>query len=477
MDARDKVRKTGRYTCVMLAAALVSLLLIGGASREAAGEPGASKRAADAAVGASVAHPAGWYVEHERYTYDGSYGYVLWRPGTQAEDHGGDPAARIARAYDVEPGGIDERVRERISAHPNLKIKSREIVVGEEGVKGVAVGPIPGSTPSVEVYAEDEGSVYQINMYGEILDPEDEKLLSSLRFDKPSRSIDSLGLRDGKKAESHYGKGNSEPSRKELEARRDAAAEAMGEALAKAPSKTASGSTVGAMALAASSVPVYGEAQIEEGCWRSASTFFYQTQHGYGANRSAYDGIATGYSILGRPNFWGQYTHGSLGYGRCASTYYTNDKFAVDYPLNRGDYVFSPFESGTVTFAGRNTSHANYGIFVIIKASNGKYVSTSAHLSSLAAGIKPGATVTADSVIGYAGDTGDPSIPVGEPHLHQAFYRYPSFKTDGSPYGGQGLQAIYHHYVGTAAGTGPGVYQFGWAKTSTQSTQGDLISN
>lgn len=51
MDARDKVRKTGRYTCVMLAAALVSLLLIGGASREAAGETGASKRAADAVVG------------------------------------------------------------------------------------------------------------------------------------------------------------------------------------------------------------------------------------------------------------------------------------------------------------------------------------------------------------------------------------------------------------------------------------------
>ena len=473
MKESNRVINTGGYTYAILAAALVSVLLIGGASREAVGESGPSKRAAGAAVGASVSHPAGWHVEHERYTYDGSYGYTLWRPDT-GEKHGGTPAARIARAYGIEPGGIDERVRERISDHPGLKIERGEIPVGEEGLEGVTVGPIPGSTPSVEVYVEDKGSVYQINVYGENLDPEDEKLLSSLRFDGPSESIGSLGLKDGKKAESHYGKGTSKPSNKELEARRAAAEQATGEAPAKMAS---AGATVGAMALSASSVPVYGEAQIEEGCWRSASTFFYQTQHGYGANRNTSDGIATGYSVIGRPNFWGQYTHGSLGYGRCTSTYYTNDKFAVDYPLNRGDYVFSPFKSGTVTFAGRNTSHANYGIFVVIRDSDGRYVGLSAHLSSLASGIRPGATVTADTVIGYAGDTGDPSIPVGEVHLHQAFYRYPSFKTDGSPYGGQGLQAIYHHYVGTSAGTGPGVYQFGWSKTSTQSTQGDLISN
>ena len=471
MEARGRARTTGRYTGLVLAAALVALLMIGAASREAAGETGASKRTTDAAVGASVSHPAGWYVEHERYTYDGTYGYTLWRPDSGAEeDHGGTPAARIARAYEVRPGGIDEKVRATIASYSDLKVESEEIPVGEDGTKGVAVGPIPGSTPSFEVYAEDEGSVYRINLYGESIDAEDEKLLSSLRFDEPSKSIASLGLKDGKKAASYYGKGNSEPSKKELEARRAAAS---GTAEATAPAD----STVRSTALAASAVPVYGESQIEEGCWRSASTHFYQTQHGYGANRSAYNGIATGFSIVGRPNFWGQYTHGSLGYGRCASTYYTNDKYAIDYPLNKGDYVFSPFSRGTVTFAGRNTSHANYGIFVVIKDANGKYVSMSAHLSSLASGIRPGAAVTADTVIGFAGDTGDPSIPVGEPHLHQAFYRYPGFKTDGSPYGGQGLQAIYHHYVGNAAGTGPGVYQFGWSKTSTQLTQGDRISN
>ena len=214
------------------------------------------------------------------------------------------------------------------------------------------------------------------------------------------------------------------------------------------------------MAYSASSLPTYGEYQINEGCWRAASTFYFQTQHGWGANPSS-DGIPTGFTLIGRPNFWGQYTHGSLGYGRCASTYYTNDKFAIDYPLNRGDYVFSPFEKGTVTFAGRNYSHANYGVFVVVRSSNGKYVSISGHLNALAYGITPGAVVTADTVIGYAGNTGDPGVPVGEVHTHRAFYRYPGFNPDGSPYGGRGLQAVYHHYLGRPGVRPGGVYRFG----------------
>jgi hypothetical protein len=32
---------------------------------------------------------------------------------------------------------------------------------------------------------------------------------------------------------------------------------------------------------------------------------------------------------------------------------YTNDKFAIDYFLGRGDAIFSPFTSGTIRFAGR----------------------------------------------------------------------------------------------------------------------------
>jgi hypothetical protein len=135
-----------------------------------------------------------------------------------------------------------------------------------------------------------------------------------------------------------------------------------------------------------------------EGCWRADPDFFFQTQHGPRANSAPNDGIPTGWSIVGRPNYWDEYTHGRLGYDRCDKRRYTNDKFAVDYPLDRGDAVFLLFEGGTVTFAGRNDSHKDYGILVSIKASNGKYVSLSGHLNSLARGLK-----------GVRGSTGTPS--------------------------------------------------------------------
>jgi len=62
-------------------------------------------------------------------------------------------------------------------------------------------------------------------------------------------------------------------------------------------------------------------------------------------------------------------------------------------------------------------------------------------------------TISGDpyTVLGYAGKTGGDRIPVGQVHFHQAFYRYPKQNPDGSPYGGQGLQILRHHYVGTAA--------------------------
>ena len=64
------------------------------------------------------------------------------------------------------------------------------------------------------------------------------------------------------------------------------------------------------------------------------------------------------------------------------------------------------------------------------------------------------------SVIGYAYSTGEASIPVGPPHLHQAHYCYPSYRPDGSSYGGIGLQVIYRRYAGDTAGTGADVYTF-----------------
>jgi hypothetical protein len=447
---------------VLAAAVAMSVLLtterLVSPAEAATRHTGPTARTSGDVVGASIVHPAKWSVEREQHTFDDTYGFTLWKPEPgSTEDHGGEPVVRVALAYGLRPEQIGARVKARLSEYSHLPMTRERVIVGERRLKGVAVGPIPGSTPSTEVYVAVNGRVYQINVYGEKLDADGRTLLLGLRFDRPSRSVESLGLPDGKAPEAFHQRGDAELLEREQAARREAMAE----------------ETAGAMAL---SVPVYNEYQISEGCWRATSTFFFQTQHGMHANKRWGDSY-TGWTQIGIPNYWGQYTHGSLGYGRCVSQIYTNDKFAIDYPLGTGDVVFSPFEGGTVTFAGRNYTHKDYGIFVSIKADNGKYVNLSAHLSGLASGISRGARVTDATIIGFAGDTGGPNIPVGQPHLHQAYYRYPRYNTDGSPYGGVGLQVIYHYYVGTAAGTGPGVYKFGQRSTSTTWAKYDWISN
>ncbi|MBA3953049.1 MAG: M23 family metallopeptidase [Rubrobacter sp.] len=419
-----------------------------GAQAQSPGTPVAQKTGGEA-VGAAVVHPAGWNVERETYTYDDTYGYTLWYPDTgEAHDHGGKPALRVALAYELKPQDIDAEVDAVLADYPGLPLKREAVNVAREH-EGVAVGPIPGGTPYTAVYVPVNGRVYKINAYaddpeGRGLDARSKELLSDVRFERPSRSVGSLGLTGANSPEALYPSG---PEASAVKRQEDG----------KAPVDLAAAASDDGPSITATRTTTKGggETRIAEGCWRADPRFFVQTQHGYRANASGGDGIPTGWTQIGVPNFWGQYTHGNLGYGRCAEPYYANDKYAVDYPLNRWDHVFSPFSCGTVTYAGRNQTHADYGIFVSIKACNGKYVNLSAHLEALGTNngdrLSKGDRVTRNTVIGYAGDTGGGNIAVGRVHVHTAFYRYPKENPDGSPYGGAGLQIVRNHYVGTAA--------------------------
>jgi murein DD-endopeptidase MepM/ murein hydrolase activator NlpD len=423
---------------VLLSLAAVMGVVGSGAGAEAQQTDAAprTQKTGGEAVGASVFHPAEWSVSREPYTYDGTYGYTLWRPDTnRTHDHGGKPALRVALAPDLEPAGIGDQVRGLVDDYSDVSAKREEVAVGREH-EGVAVGPIPGSTPSTEVYVPVNGRVYVINVYAEKpgeegLDGQDRELLSGVRFEPPSRSVASLDVAPANAPGSLY------PSAGD-EVQEEATKAPEGEEKAE---PTASVTTRGGG----------GEARLRGGCWRADPRFYVQTIHGQKANSGTQDGIRTGWSVIGLPNFWGQYSHGNLGYGRCAEPDWANDYYAVDYPLNAGDAVFSPFSCGKVTFAGRNNTHADYGILVSIRACNGKYVSLQGHLSALRRGLNRGDRVNRDTIIGFAGDTGGGNIPVGRPHVHQAFYRYPKFTQDGAPYGGAGLQVNRLRYVGTAA--------------------------
>jgi hypothetical protein len=410
--------------------------------------PAAVEKTGGEAVGADTTHPAAWNVEREPYTQDGTFGYTLWYPDTAAaHDHGGRPALRVALAYEMEPGDIEAEVEKVLAYHQDLPLEREKVDVAREH-EGVAVGLIPGSTPYTAVYVPVNGRVYKINVYAkgvadEGIDAEDRQLLSEVRFEQPAETVGSLDLPDANSPEVLYPTGSEA---REIEASKDGK---VPDGITY-PTKTEPDGTSARAATKGG-----GEERIAEGCWRADPGFFVQTQQGYGANSTAGDGIPTGWTRIGLPNFWGQYTHGNLGYGRCTEPDWANDKYAVDYPLDRGDYVFSPFKCGTVTFAGRNQSHADYGNFVSIRACNDKYVNLSGHLNAIGINngvrLSKGDRVTENTVIGYAGDTGGGNIPVGRVHLHTAFYRYPKTSYDGGPYAGAGLQVDRNHYVGTAA--------------------------
>jgi hypothetical protein len=425
-----------------------------------AGEPPRMERTSDGVVGASISHPEGWVLEREGYTFGKTYGFTLWRQGDAAAD-GGTPAVRVALAYDLEPGQIDDRVRETIRDYPDLSLERQEVGVAR-GRTGVAVGPLPGGTPFTALYVPVEGRVYKINIYSqrpgeEGIDAKDRALLSSLRFAPPSRPVAALDLPAANSAEALYAPGDApDPGDLARAAKEESVAEG------RLQDATFGAATTG------------GERLMAGGCYLADPHFFVQTQQGRYANGRPGDGIPTGFTIVGRPNYWGEFTHGNLGLGRCHNPYYTNGMYSVDYPLNRGDAIFTPFKCGTVTFAGRNETHRTFGIMVTIRACNGKYVSLAGHLNRLAAGIYRGAKIGGrNRVIGFAGDTGKGRIPVGRVHLHQGFFRYPDYNPDGSPYGGRGLKVVRHHHF---RGKG-GVYTFGCRRCSGVKTKDDLISN
>jgi murein DD-endopeptidase MepM/ murein hydrolase activator NlpD len=98
---------------------------------------------------------------------------------------------------------------------------------------------------------------------------------------------------------------------------------------------------------------------------------------------------------------YGLRKHPLLGYTRMHS--------GVDFGLPQGSPIKAA-GSGTVTQAGRS---GGYGITVRLKHQKG-YETLYAHMSRIASGIKPGATVNQGQVIGYVGATGQATGP----HLH-----------------------------------------------------------
>lgn len=91
--------------------------------------------------------------------------------------------------------------------------------------------------------------------------------------------------------------------------------------------------------------------------------------------------------------------------------------------------MFSPFERGNATVAGQSKTHKDYGKFIAIRATNGKYMSLSARAGQ-------GQARDQEDRNGLRRRHGRPHFSVGPVYVDQVFYHCPNRNPHGSPYGG-----------------------------------------
>ena len=147
----------------------------------------------DEVAGVSVTVPGDWRVQKDPVLFN-TYGFALFDPsGPSMGGHERSPVARVALAYQAQPGEIEALVKDLMSKYSEFPLMRSEVLVGQ-GLRGVAVSGLPGTDPYTLVYVADGDRVYRIGLWTEEpgLNPRAHALLASLRFEAPQKSIQSL---------------------------------------------------------------------------------------------------------------------------------------------------------------------------------------------------------------------------------------------------------------------------------------------
>ena len=377
----------------------------------------------DEVAGISVTVPGDWRVQQDPVLFN-TYGFTLFDPsGPSMGGHERSPVARVALAYQAQPGEIEALVKDLMSKYSEFPLVRSEVLVGQ-GLKGVAVSGLPGTDPYTLVYVADGDRVYRIGLWTEApgLNARSHALLASLRFEPPQRTIQSLDLMPVEQA--RY----AEPPPEQMELNRQAQRE-------RSLLTALEGGEPEELAAPA-------EITTQACEFGQPSGMFWQTVWDY--TNKFYSGYTTTYSGTyynlrpGDPgwsamsgnygSWWGQNYH-----VRKCEPYLLNQFYANDWPAHKNANVY-PAITGTVEWAGWDYQDAEgyytLGNYVVVR--NNGYRAIMAHLTSIAAGIGPGSSVGMNTIIGYAGKTGGP----WDEHVH-ARVAYGESKTyNGQPYGG-----------------------------------------
>jgi murein DD-endopeptidase MepM/ murein hydrolase activator NlpD len=386
------------------------------------------QRVRDEVVGVALDVPATWRVHPDPVLFN-TYGFALFENGRA--DHGGherSPVARVALAYQVEPGQIEGLVQDLMRKYQELSPTRSEVVVGGR-LRGVAVSGLPGTDPYSLVYVADGDRVYRIGLWTEEpgLDGRALSVLASLRFERPARSVHTLALEPVEKAM------HATPPAEQLALNVRAQAEriAMTEEQGGEPEQTL------APAPAAGEIGTLAACEFGQPSGLFWQTVWDYTNHFYSGYTTVYSGTYYnlrpgdyGWSAMSGNygSWWGQNYH-----VRKCNTGLLNQYYANDWPAHKNANVYSALK-GTVEWAGwdyyDSEGYYTLGNYVVVR--NGSYRAIMAHLTSIASGITWGASVGMNTIIGYAGKTGGP----WDEHVHSRVAYGESLTYNGQPYGG-----------------------------------------
>ncbi len=375
----------------------------------------------DEAAGISFTVPSTWRSTSDAVLFKDSYGVFVSGedrdPSTEGP-HDREPIARIAWRYAASPGDIETLVRAHLNDPSEETPQRADVQV--DGLRGVVVTGLAGSEPYSVVYVAAEDRVYEIGLWTHSrgLDDRAREVLASIRFAKPTRSLESLGLQH--EDDSLHWQPTGEISA------RNAAAFA-----ARLTDLTDDGPDPEKDAPPAPPAEELGERASALSCGILApygTDMEWQTQWDASANYYGYAGWTRMSGNGG--SWWGEGFHVS-----CADSYYHNQQYANDWPLQFGANVYSHF-SGYVKYAGwARGGHYTLGRIVIVR--NGRWSSLSAHLNGFGAGIAAGVWINAPkTVIGYAGNSDGGAGYGWAPHLHSRVTSGETYNGYGMPIGG-----------------------------------------
>lgn len=333
-------------------------------------------------LGVVLSHPSNLQIVEDEYLLD-EYGFTLTTPGPRTDGAGeGGMILRVVWLHGSTAEALDAKVQEHFAAFPQAGLEARETLLA--GRRAIVLEKAPGLVTTTYIYLTANGRLYEIVYPRPTLDAEAQALLSTLRFEAPLRSLESLHLK-------------REPM-------------------------------LSMATLAQAETGVVPSAVA--GCVDYPTSKYLQTPFTSAAN-------GNGWSQAGS-SYYGEGLHTG-----CNNTSSQNDYYALDMPLRSWDPVLNPTNSGVVRWAGWSSGGwSTLGRTVIIDQGNG-YKSLAAHLVGI--NVSAGQTVNANSVIGWAGGSGNGVDNYWGSHLHQGLYLNATI-SGGGTYGGQSAQPTNVHY-------------------------------